>query len=115
MGLCRMGRGITEMAHSIRQLDHVDVDSGRSAVGLRDGYDVQSFLRFAAIEVHLGQFLFLFDVVLAINFWVSRKPRGSDRDFDRAVRTRVLDCVLSTWRVQVKISMRDSREKGQGR
>src|SRR5437870_9563762 len=103
MGLCCMGGGITKMAHSCGQLDRVDVDSRRGAVGLWNSDDIQSFFRFAIIKIDPGQFLFLLDVLLAINLGMSRKNGGPDRDLNRSVRSRMADCFLPTWRAWVKI------------
>ena len=73
MGLCRMGCGITDTAHSCRQLDRVDVEPRRSAVGFGDENDVQFVVCLAVIKIDLGQFPFLLDIPLAINLLVSRK------------------------------------------
>ena len=71
--LCRMAFGITETAHSCRQLNRVKVDPRRRAVRLWYQHDIQSIFRFAIVEVYVSQFLFLFDVLLAINLGMSRK------------------------------------------
>ena len=80
----------------------MNIDPRRSAVGLWNKNDVQSFFRFAIIEVDLSQFLFFFDVLLAINLGMSRKSRWADGELNCAVGSHVVDCFLSAWRVHVK-------------
>src|SRR5438094_10208505 len=102
MGLCRMAFGITEMAHSCRQVNRMKVNPRRRAV--RFGYenDVQSFSCFSIVEVDFSQFLFFLDVLLAINLRVSRKRQGANGGLNCAIGSHMVDCFLSGWRVHVK-------------
>src|SRR5438552_4333432 len=99
-----MGFGITETAHSCGQLDRVDVEPGRSAVGLWNQDNIQSLLCFAVIKVYPSKFLFILDVLLAINFGVSWKGHRANGELDRAIGSHMVDCLLSAWRVHVKVS-----------
>src|SRR5205823_13521063 len=112
MGLCRMGFGITNVAYSYGQLNRVNVDPRRSTVGFGNENNVQSAFFFAIVKVELSQFFFLFDVLAAIYLEVSRKRRRPDCELKRAVRSRVVDCLLPGGHFHVKISTRELRDRG---
>ena len=94
--------GIIETAHSCRQVDRVNVDPRRRTVSLGDRNDVQSVFCLSIIEVNLSQFLFLLDVLLAINLRVSRKRQWANGNLDRAIGSHMVDCFLTAWRPHVK-------------
>src|SRR5262249_53515641 len=108
MGLCCVGFGIAEAAHSSRQSDRVDIDPRRSTVGFGYKNDVQSLSCLSSIEVDLGQFLFFLGVFLAINLRVSRERHRLDSKLDCAIERHVVDCFLSAWRVHVKVSLHET-------
>ena len=102
MGLSRVGLGVTEMACPCRQLYRVDVDSRRRTVRFRNENDIQSIFCFPVIKIDRGKFLFLLDILLAIDFGVPWKGRRPDRELDGTIRRRVIDCFLPAWRIHVK-------------
>ena len=68
-----MAFGITEMAHSCRQVNRVKVDPRRRAVRFGYEHDVQSFFCFSIVEVDVSQSLFCLGGLRAINLGMSRK------------------------------------------
>ena len=104
MRFSSMTLGIIQTTHSRRQLDRVNIDPRRSAVSFGNKNDVQSVLGFTAIKIDRGQLLFLFNVLLAINFGVSWKRHRANGELDRAIGSHMVDCLLSAWRVHVKVS-----------
>ena len=97
-----MAFGIIETAHSCRQVDRVNVDPRRSAIRFGNENDVQSVFCLSIIEVDVSQFLFLLDVLLAINLRVSRKGQWANGNLDRAIGSHMVDCFLTGWRPHVK-------------
>src|SRR5204863_7199312 len=97
-----MAFGIIETAHSWRQLNRVNVNPRRRTVGLGYKNDVQSFFCLSVIKIDLSQFFFLLYVLVAINLRASRKRQWANGGLNRAIRSNMVDCFLSAWRIHVK-------------
>ena len=72
---------------------------------------IKSFFCFAIIKVDPSQFLFLRDVLVTVNLWVSWKRQGANGDLDRAIGSHMLDCFLSARCVHVKVRAHETRAR----